>query len=107
MSDARLLHIESLKYSQNVKSLPGPWGEDVIAGLQAVNGSLLQSVLFQVIKNHRLFEPVVSYTYHIFNTYLRLLRSIINSTTATIANARMITSEMLEKSVMVMAPSSS
>ena len=29
MCDARLLHIENLKYSQNVKGVPGPWGEDV------------------------------------------------------------------------------
>ena len=38
MSDARLLHIENLKYSQNVKELPGPWGEDAI-DMNAVNGS--------------------------------------------------------------------
>ena len=29
MCDARLLHIENLKYSQNVKGLSGLWAEDV------------------------------------------------------------------------------
>ncbi|PHU37468.1 hypothetical protein CSX02_07680 [Agathobacter ruminis] len=36
--DKCLLHIESLKYSQNVKVLAGLWAEDVIK--QTVNGNL-------------------------------------------------------------------
>ena len=38
MCDARLLHIENLKYSQNVKGVPKPRDKDVIVMSQAVNG---------------------------------------------------------------------
>ena len=38
MCDARLLHIENLKYSQNVKGVPGLWAEDVDE-MKTVNGN--------------------------------------------------------------------